>query len=838
MLKKTVLAVSFVLLTAALWASGRSDDAPDDVVIEPVKTKENKPESLLDLAEKGDVAGIESMLKVDIDLDESDSDGLTALHVAARSGETAIVETLIRRGATVDAPDSGGRTALLLAVRNGHGGPAAALVAAGADISRADAAELSPAEALLSAPTSLVPSVVTPANVDSPSVDGEPLLHAAASRGLTGHVAALLDAGADPSAKDAMGRTAVDAALAGNVGTKQCESAAVLLKRGSPAPASPEWRYIAEPLRTGNTELRFDYGSTALHLAAERGQEGMVRYLLEIGAAIGARDQPGNTALHIAVRRGYRTIASLLLDRGSDVNVRDYNGNTPIHESLTASDDYAIMRMLLDRGADPNAKNGSGSTPLHLAVSLEADVAAERTLLDRGALVDPRDRTGNTPLLLAVESGDREAAELFLSEGAAIHSRNNKGLTPAVSALTAGKETSGWFFTGSRLLETDNDGLSILHIGVAMGVDSETLEVLLKAGALPDLRDFNGETALHYAVSSLRMDLASALMDYGADPFLENNAGMTPLILAFDHGPDTAVAFLAGRIDTTDAWGGTPLFHAVRWEYPVIVAALLEAGADAGHRNNYGGTALHEAVKSGTLECAKLLLDGSADPDAADDLGRTPLHDAVTWGAFEMARLLAAKGADTDARDGSGQTALHMAAFAGNDDIAAWLLSAGADPDVGDNDGRSPLFIAAESDRIGTATLLLRSGADLNLRDNQGRTALHAALAMGRTGVAAFFIDSGSDIFARDAHGRSPFDLAMDGGPSVMAALMTPGLARRQDNDGNTPLHLAVLAGADADVIDVILDGGAVRSARNAKGKTAADLARESGDETLASLLR
>lgn len=838
MLKKTYLVVLLILFSSALWASGKSDKSSGDVGIEQPGTTKEKRETLIDLAEKGDVAGIESMLKVDIDLDEGNTDGLTALHVASRSGETAIVETLLRRGAAVDAQDSSGRTPLLFAVEGGYGAVCALLINAGADISQSDNSGLSPAEALLAKSTELISSVVNPENANIPSVDGIPIIHAAASSGNAEHVSALLEAGADPTVIDADGNTALDAALSGNVDVKKCECAAILLRSGSPPPTSNEWSYIAEPLRSGNTELRFDYGSTALHLAAEHGQEGMVRYLLDIGADINARDQPGNTALHIAVRKGYRTIASLLLDMGCDVDVRDYNGNAPIHESLTASDDYAIMRMLLDRGADVNAKNGSASTPLHLAVMLNADISAARTLLDFGALVDPRDRNGNTPLLLATESMNREAAELFLSEGAAIHSRNNKGLTPAISILKAGEENCRWFYTGNRLRETDNDGLSVLHIAVSLDINVDTLKVLMEAGALPNLRDFNGETALHYVVSSRHLDLASVLMDYGADPFLENNAGMTPLILSFEHGPETATLFLEGRIDVSDAWGCTPLFHAVRWDYPENAAALLNAGADADHRNNYGGTALHEAVKANSLESAQLLLGRGADPNTGDDLGRTPLHDAVTWGTFEMARLLVAHGADQNERDGGGQTALHMASFAGNDDITEWLLSSGADPDVSDNEGRSPLFIAAESDRVSTAALLLRNGANLHLRDKNGRTVLHAAIASGRIKVASFFIDSGSDIFAKDASGQSPFDLALDGGAAVMEALTTPALARKQDNNGNTPLHLAVAAGVDAVIIKIILNEGADRSARNALGKTAGDLAIESGNETLASLLR
>lgn len=829
-----------IIVPLNIWASGGKDkESGEDVGIEPSQ-QNAEGQSLLDLAENGDAAGVEKLLKVDIDLDATDESGRTALHAAAEAGDADIVAILLIRGAEADPIDDIGRTPLLMSVANGHGEVTEILVASGADISWSDDSGNSPASLALDSPSSRLEPLLTDDNINIPVFKGSSMLHLASAAGKINHVEVLLDSGADPTLFDTDGQTALDATYAGHVGIEQARCAAVLLQNGSPSPASDIWKYTEIPLKTGDTEFRFDYGSTALHIAAERGHEGLLRYLIEIGADIDARDQPGNTALHVAVRRGYRTIASLLLDLGSDVDVKDFNGNAPIHESLTASDGYAMTTMLLDRGADPNIKNGSGSTPLHLCVLLDTDVSAARLLLDRGAEVDPRDRTGNTPLLLAVEDTNRDLAELLLSEGADIFARNNKGGTPAAGALSYGPTVSAWFFTGRRLSETDNEGRGALHLAVILNGDSETLDVLLSAGADPDLRDFNGESALHYAVINKDLAQAGTLLDSGSDLFLENNSGRTPLILAFDAGEAFSVSMLASYLDTVDRWGNTPLFHAVEWQYPGVVSALIAAGSDPGYRNRQGITPLHLAVRSddpGMAGMAEILLEAGSPPNNADYMGRTPLHDSVGWGSEHLSRLLVYWGANVDAEDINGQTAIHMAAFAGSDDIISWLLDSGAYVDIQDNQGRTALSIAAEADQMGTVRVLLNHNAGLQIRDSNGRTPLHAAVAAGKVETAIFLIASGSDFFALDSHNETPFHLAMAEGAELLDALMDRSLVRRQDNRGYTVLHIAVEEKASPDIIRVLLNNGADKRVRNASGQTAGEMASDAGLTELAGML-
>jgi ankyrin repeat protein len=53
-------------------------------------------------------------------------------------------------------------------------------------------------------------------------------------------------------------------------------------------------------------------GKTVLHLAAERGHEGVVQLLLDNGADVDAVDELGKIALHLVVECGHKAMAQLL----------------------------------------------------------------------------------------------------------------------------------------------------------------------------------------------------------------------------------------------------------------------------------------------------------------------------------------------------------------------------------------------------------------------------------------------------------------------------------------------------------------------------------------------
>ena len=78
------------------------------------------PSLLCSVVYLGDRDKLECLEGYDADLNASDYNGKTALHVAASSGQHALIEWLLERGASVHARDNANETPLLAAVKSGQ----------------------------------------------------------------------------------------------------------------------------------------------------------------------------------------------------------------------------------------------------------------------------------------------------------------------------------------------------------------------------------------------------------------------------------------------------------------------------------------------------------------------------------------------------------------------------------------------------------------------------------------------------------------------------------------------------------------------------------------------
>ncbi len=89
-------------------------------------------------------------------------------------------------------------------------------------------------------------------------------------------------------------------------------------------------------------------GATALHCACERGQEGAVRQLIELGAELNARDKCMNTPLIVAVSKGHLRCVYILLRAGADPGLRSRWGQTA--HDVARYRGYSRISRLLEQG--------------------------------------------------------------------------------------------------------------------------------------------------------------------------------------------------------------------------------------------------------------------------------------------------------------------------------------------------------------------------------------------------------------------------------------------------------------------------------------------------------
>lgn len=94
-------------------------------------------------------------------------------------------------------------------------------------------------------------------------------------------------------------------------------------------------------------------GAAMLYKAIDRGYAGIMRVLLERGAAHIPSGRDGELLLGKAVDRGYVGVVRVLLGHGADPN-KGFWGAPPLANAACGGD-VAIVRMLLEAGADVSA---------------------------------------------------------------------------------------------------------------------------------------------------------------------------------------------------------------------------------------------------------------------------------------------------------------------------------------------------------------------------------------------------------------------------------------------------------------------------------------------------
>lgn len=252
------------------------------------------------------------------------------------------------------------------------------------------------------------------------------------------------------------------------------------------------------------------FSKGGLWKAATRGNVALIEKLVAEGADINKKkttlDLEGTAPLHLAVEYERIEAVKALIRLGAKVNLKDHHGTSPLMQAATLKSSHEMIMVLLNAGADINDQDKVGMSALDWAASY-GRVDAIKLLLDHG--VNPNVARGDrisAPIARAVmgeNAGPQhlEAIKLLLARGANV--------------------------------DTACSGGPALHSAALWGHNG-ALEVLLDAGADPNSRDNNNQTALISAATTKQLGAITILLERGAEVNAVNDMGESALDRAYD----------------------------------------------------------------------------------------------------------------------------------------------------------------------------------------------------------------------------------------------------------------------------------------------------------------
>ncbi|KAJ8266348.1 hypothetical protein GJAV_G00129370 [Gymnothorax javanicus] len=475
----------------------------------------------------------------------------------------------------------------------------------------------------------------------------------------------------------------------------------------------------------------------------------------------------------------------------------------PLHKAIKIEREDVVFLYLIEMDSQLPAKlnelDNNGDLALDLALSRNLESIAT-TLVNNKADVDMVDQSGWSLLHKAIQRGD-EFASTFLIQHSA-----------QVNAATVGAVE-----TPLHLVCSFNPKK---HSKEIMNGMARITEVLLKAGANPNMQNSKGRTPLHEAVVSGNEPVFNQLIQCKKlDLELKDHEGSTALWLALQY------ITVSSDQSVNPFEDEAPVVNGTSFAENSFAARLIQQGSNPDAPNTTTGNCLIQRAAGVRNEAAALFLTThGAQVNHVNNLGETPLHTACRYGLANLTAELLQQGAnpnlqtqkalpeDEKAQGVFLQTPLHMAIVYNHPDVVSVILEQKANalhatnnlqiiPDFSLKDSleQTVLGLALWTGMHTIAAQLLGSGAAINDTMSNGQTLLHMAIQRQDSKSALFLLEHQADINARTLDGKTALQLAISNQlPLVVDAICTRGADMSViDEKGDPPLWLALESGLE-----------------------------------------
>ena len=691
------------------------------------------------------------------------NDGQTPLHIATIDGHTGIVDYILKENTAVRivdilaAQDISGTTPLHEAVRYGRVDIARLLLSAGAKVNAMDSIGKTPILLIIpaGAQNEMYPLLIkSKANVNQKDMYGDTVLHVATMANAPVNTLALLVSnGASVNERNKEGVTPLALAIE----TKHSEQVRFYAQNGADVYAEDmqgntpitkalesDTKEMLQTLITASNVASTDSsGNTALHIAISKDAPiDYIRYLVETGADVNARNKNGDSVLFITVQKNRRDAGDLLLEKNADIfatntqnnsplrlaltrggevqdwlinsktlNSTDGSGNTPLHYASEWHLNDAVVA-LIQKGAKLDAQNANGESAVYSAVRGGDDSPSTiNILVSNGLVIDSkdklgRDNLGNTPLHAAVKWNAFSSAKTLVALGVDVDAQNLSGKTALSDACRSAKKDMAILLirSGADINATDATGRTVLMDAISSS-NEDMVRLLLQYKANVQVQEMSGRNAYHEAALTGNIGIINMIRKAGGNPLARDSSGETPFSLVLESDIGVIQAVLGNDTTISDSDGNTPIHIAVQKHAGTrTLTQLLNIGYPASQRNGKGLTALNEAVAKNEKNQALVLLEYGADPYLATTSGENALTAAFKTKNMEILDAIAKYNSTKSDRQGDG--ILHYAARYADREIVEHLVSLKLDKTAKNITGETPAQMASRWGRNDIAELL------------------------------------------------------------------------------------------------------------------------------------
>ncbi|XP_067845693.1 CARD- and ANK-domain containing inflammasome adapter protein [Heptranchias perlo] len=559
---------------------------------------------LYQAAALGDLSSLDRAFG-DSNVNGTNTNNETLLHIAAAQGHVTIIEYLLNKGAKIEVRDNKGQSPLHRAAEKGHTGAAKMLLQAGAHIYALDTESRSPLH--LAAQNNHFPIVKLMLKEEARNDKRmKSFLHMAALRDESKLAQIVLKYGAPVDTKDEKNRTPLfHATSQGHLNTVK-----VLLEAG----AKVDVDLIDAAFNSDNQSLIrlfLEHGSgisptvivNALFKAVQKNLHRTVGILIDQGIDVNTRNGMQYTPLLLAAELGHAESVKVLINKGARLDERTPNMNSALHLAVQIGS-LSVAKLLMDMGMDANIIGSGDQTPLHIA-SFHNQPPMIDTLIRGGSKVNARNKEAVTPLHIASQRGNQDTAECLIQNKADVNAKDRYMRTP-------------------------------LHMAAIVG-NASIAELLLNNQVDPNAVNKEKKTPLHLAANEGHLDFVSLMLTRKARFAIKDMDGNTPMHYAASksHNKVVKALLLAGKnknIDDKNVWRKTPLHLAAEHSHEDLVELLLISGAATNALDNAKDTPLHCACKSGNFKTAQILINwsegGKPKFHSTNSLRKTPLQVA------------------------------------------------------------------------------------------------------------------------------------------------------------------------------------------------------------------